>query len=72
MQEVNQPSEKIIEVNLEEQMKSAYTDYAMSVIVSRAFLPDVRDGFKPAIGAFSMEHELGTCPIKHTRSVPVR
>ena len=37
---------KIIPVNIEEQMKSAYIDYSMSVIVSRA-LPDVRDGFKP-------------------------
>ncbi|MCB0481861.1 MAG: DNA gyrase subunit A [Flavobacteriales bacterium] len=38
--------EKIIKVNIEEQMKSSYIDYSMSVIVSRA-LPDVRDGFKP-------------------------
>lgn len=38
--------ETIIPVNIEEQMKSAYIDYSMSVIVSRA-LPDVRDGFKP-------------------------
>ncbi|MDR1879152.1 MAG: DNA gyrase subunit A [Bacteroidales bacterium] len=37
---------KIIAVNIEEQMKAAYIDYSMSVIVSRA-LPDVRDGFKP-------------------------
>ncbi|MDR1791961.1 MAG: DNA gyrase subunit A [Bacteroidales bacterium] len=37
---------KIIPVNIEEQMKSAYIDYSMSVIVSRA-LPDARDGFKP-------------------------
>lgn len=37
---------KIIQVNIENQMKSAYIDYSMSVIVSRA-LPDVRDGFKP-------------------------
>lgn len=37
---------KIIPVNIEEQMKSAYIDYSMSVIVSRA-LPDVRDGLKP-------------------------
>ncbi len=39
-------NERIIKVNIEEQMKSAYIDYSMSVIVSRA-LPDVRDGFKP-------------------------
>jgi DNA gyrase subunit A len=38
--------EKIIKVNIEEEMKSAYIDYSMSVIVSRA-LPDVRDGLKP-------------------------
>ena len=38
--------EKIIPVNIEEQMKSSYIDYSMSVIVSRA-LPDVRDGLKP-------------------------
>lgn len=38
--------EKIVKVNIENQMKSAYIDYSMSVIVSRA-LPDVRDGLKP-------------------------
>jgi len=38
--------EKIIPINIEDEMKSAYIDYSMSVIVSRA-LPDVRDGFKP-------------------------
>ncbi|MFO7371013.1 MAG: DNA gyrase subunit A [Bacteroidales bacterium] len=38
--------EKIIPINIEEEMKSAYIDYSMSVIVSRA-LPDVRDGLKP-------------------------
>ena len=38
--------ERLIKVDIEEQMKSAYIDYSMSVIVSRA-LPDVRDGFKP-------------------------
>jgi len=39
-------NQKIIPVNIEDQMKSAYIDYSMSVIVSRA-LPDVRDGLKP-------------------------
>ena len=39
-------SEKIIQIDIEEQMKTAYIDYSMSVIVSRA-LPDVRDGLKP-------------------------
>jgi DNA gyrase subunit A len=38
--------EKIVRINIEEEMKSAYIDYSMSVIVSRA-LPDVRDGLKP-------------------------
>ncbi len=41
-----QDSNRIIPVNIEEQMKTAYIDYSMSVIVGRA-LPDVRDGFKP-------------------------
>ena len=38
--------EKIVQINIAEEMKSAYIDYSMSVIVSRA-LPDVRDGLKP-------------------------
>ncbi len=41
-----QEEEKIISVNIEEEMKTSYIDYSMSVIVSRA-LPDVRDGLKP-------------------------
>ncbi|MCA6479924.1 MAG: DNA gyrase subunit A, partial [Chitinophagaceae bacterium] len=44
--EVTQDNDRIIKVNIEEQMKTAYIDYSMSVIVGRA-LPDVRDGFKP-------------------------
>jgi DNA gyrase subunit A len=39
-------NDRIIQVNIEEQMKTAYIDYSMSVIVGRA-LPDIRDGFKP-------------------------
>lgn len=52
-------SNKIIQVNIEEQMKTAYIDYSMSVIVGRA-LPDVRDGLKPVHRRvlFAM-HELG-------------
>jgi DNA gyrase subunit A len=52
-------SQRIIPVNIEEQMKTAYIDYSMSVIVARA-LPDVRDGFKPVHRRvlFGM-HELG-------------
>lgn len=51
--------EKLIPVNIEDEMKSAYIDYSMSVIVSRA-LPDVRDGLKPVHRRvlFGM-HELG-------------
>ena len=51
--------EKIISINIEEEMKTKYIDYSMSVIVSRA-LPDVRDGFKPVHRRvlFGM-HELG-------------
>src|SRR5436305_646573 len=41
-----EPVERIIPINIEDEMKTAYTDYSMSVIVSRA-LPDVRDGLKP-------------------------
>ncbi len=57
--------EKLIPINIEEQMKSAYIDYSMSVIVSRA-LPDVRDGLKPVHRRvlYGM-HELG---IKSTGS----
>lgn len=51
--------EKLIPINIEEQMKTAYIDYSMSVIVSRA-LPDIRDGLKPVHRRvlFGM-HELG-------------
>lgn len=45
-QGAEQPFDRIIRVNIEEQMKSCYIDYSMSVIVGRA-LPDVRDGLKP-------------------------
>jgi DNA gyrase subunit A len=45
-EEFNRTGEKIVRVNIENQMKAAYIDYSMSVIVSRA-LPDVRDGLKP-------------------------
>lgn len=52
-------NDKIIQINIEEQMKTAYIDYSMSVIVGRA-LPDVRDGLKPVHRRvlFAM-HELG-------------
>jgi DNA gyrase subunit A len=56
--------EKIQIVNIEEEMKSAYIDYSMSVIVSRA-LPDVRDGLKPVHSRvlFGMR-ELGVTATK--------
>ena len=62
--------DRIIKINIEEEMKSAYIDYSMSVIVSRA-LPDVRDGFKPVHRRilFGM-NELGNTsdkPIKNLR-----
>jgi DNA gyrase subunit A len=58
-QETPDENDKIVAVNIEEQMKTAYIDYSMSVIVGRA-LPDVRDGFKPVHRRvlFAM-HELG-------------
>ena len=46
--------EKILPVNIEEEMKTKYIDYSMSVIVSRA-LPDVRDGLKPVHRKYYME-----------------
>ena len=39
-------NDRILKVNIDEEMRTSYIDYSMSVIVSRA-LPDVRDGFKP-------------------------
>ena len=44
--ETTNDNDRIIQVNIEDQMKTSYIDYSMSVIVGRA-LPDVRDGFKP-------------------------
>ncbi|MBR6813084.1 MAG: DNA gyrase subunit A [Tidjanibacter sp.] len=60
--------ERIIKINVEEEMKSAYIDYSMSVIVSRA-LPDVRDGMKPVHRRimYDMSHELGLYSNKPTR-----
>jgi DNA gyrase subunit A len=57
--EQTQDNDRVIRVNIEEQMKTSYIDYSMSVIVGRA-LPDVRDGFKPVHRRvlFAM-HELG-------------
>ena len=64
--------EKLIPINIEDEMKSAYIDYSMSVIVSRA-LPDVRDGLKPVHRRvlFGM-HELGVASNKpHKKSARI-
>ena len=66
MDSVNQ---KIIPVDLEDEMKKSYIDYAMSVIVGRA-LPDVRDGLKPVHRRilYSM-YELGLTSDKPYREI---
>lgn len=58
MEETNLPeqtndNDRVIQVPIEEQMKTAYIDYSMSVIVGRA-LPDVRDGFSLCTGVCYM------------------
>ncbi len=62
--EAEQERERVIEVSVEDEMKSSYMDYAMSVIVGRA-LPDARDGLKPVHRRilYGM-HELG---VRHDR-----
>ena len=64
----SETSGRIVQVNLEEQMKAAYIDYSMSVIVSRA-LPDVRDGLKPVHRRilYDMAAELNLSSDKPTR-----
>ena len=63
--------EKIIPINIEEEMKAKYIDYSMSVIVSRA-LPDVRDGLKPVHRRvlYGM-HELGVLSNKSYKNLLV-
>jgi len=66
-------SERIIKINIEEEMKSAYIDYSMSVIVSRA-LPDVRDGMKPVHRRilYDMSNELNLYSDKpHRKSARI-
>ncbi len=62
----------ITPVNIEEELKSSYLDYAMSVIVGRA-LPDVRDGLKPVHRRvlFSMDREGNTANKKYVKSARV-
>ena len=63
--------DRIIKVNIEDEMRNSYIDYSMSVIVSRA-LPDVRDGFKPVHRRilYGMK-ELGNTHDKHIKNVLV-
>jgi DNA gyrase subunit A len=73
---INSPDETrrggVALINIEDELKRSYLDYAMSVIVSRA-LPDVKDGLKPVHRRilFAM-HEMGlTHASKHTKSAKV-
>ena len=69
---MDEVEDRIIKINIEDEMKSAYIDYSMSVIVSRA-LPDVRDGFKPVHRRilFGM-HELNNASDKpHKKSARI-
>ena len=71
-QDPSHETNKIVRINIEEQMKTAYIDYSMSVIVGRA-LPDVRDGMKPVHRRvlFAM-HELGIASNKaHKKSARI-
>ena len=63
---------RIIKINIEEEMKTAYIDYSMSVIVSRA-LPDVRDGFKPVHRRilYGMNQIGNTSDKKHLKSARI-
>lgn len=63
---------RIIKINIEDEMKSSYIDYSMSVIVARA-LPDVRDGFKPVHRRilFGMEGLGNTSDKKHKKSARI-
>jgi len=58
------PNEKIVKINVADEIKNSFLDYSMSVIISRA-LPDVRDGLKPSQRRilYAM-HELGLYPPK--------
>ncbi len=64
--------ERIIKVNIEDEMRTSYIDYSMSVIVSRA-LPDVRDGFKPVQRRilFGMKELGNTFSQKHKKSARI-
>ena len=71
--ELEKGEDRIIKINIEEEMKSAYIDYSMSVIVSRA-LPDVRDGLKPVHRRilYDMSNELNLYSDKpHRKSARI-
>ena len=55
-------AKEIVPVNIEDELKQSYLDYAMSVIVGRA-LPDVRDGLKPVLK--NVLHFLATLPLNY-------
>ena len=57
-------------INIDDEMKSSYLEYAMSVIVGRA-LPDARDEVKPSIDAFYIPYSQATPPQNHIKNVPV-
>jgi DNA gyrase/topoisomerase IV subunit A len=63
-----QHSERIVRVNVADEIKNSFLDYSMSVIISRA-LPDVRDGLKPSQRRilYAM-NDLGCCQIANTLS----
>ena len=55
--------EKTIAINIEDEMKKSYMDYAMSVIIGRA-IPDVRDGLKPVHRRVALRHERDGQPLE--------
>lgn len=67
---LDQERPRVQEINLSQEMRTSFLDYAMSVIVSRA-LPDVRDGLKPVHRRilYAM-HDLGCMQINHIKNLP--
>ena len=72
MDEFGEREDRILKIDIEQEMKTAYIDYSMSVIVSRA-LPDVRDGMKPVHRRvlYAM-NDMGMCLISPREKVPSR
>ncbi len=66
---MNNDKQRIIQVDIKDEMKKSYLDYAMSVIVSRA-LPDVRDGLKPVHRRIlHVMNELNLTPDNHVDGI---